>query len=138
MPINCTNSWRGGAPFRCPCRASVVDHCFMPRSFQIPAAVPRPSFGLIARFSKTRQEAERRPRLARVILAARIEESQMPGTISATLLWLFVINLGIAFGAGLYEHRIVVSRWISSSELSGSHWNADTARSADAGRRFWA
>ncbi len=26
------------------------------------------------------------------------------------LLWLFVINLGIAFGAGLYEHRIVVSR----------------------------
>ena len=23
------------------------------------------------------------------------------------LLWLFVINLGIAFGAGLYEHRIV-------------------------------
>ena len=66
----------------------------------------------------------------------------MLGTISTTLLWLFVINLGIAFGAGLYEHRIVVSRWITSSEYSGSqssgsHWNADAARRDDTGRRFW-
>ncbi len=61
----------------------------------------------------------------------------MPGTISTTLLWLFIINLGIAFGAGLYEHRIVVSRWITSSESSGSHWNADAARRDDTGRRFW-
>ena len=28
----------------------------------------------------------------------------MSTTISTILLWLFVINLGIAFGAGLYEH----------------------------------
>jgi hypothetical protein len=34
--------------------------------------------------------------------------------MSIALLWLFVINLGIAFGAGLYEHRIVVSRWITA------------------------
>jgi hypothetical protein len=61
----------------------------------------------------------------------------MPEAISATLLWMFVINLGIAFGAGLYEHRIVVSRWITSSESSGSHWNADAARRDDTGRRFW-
>ena len=61
----------------------------------------------------------------------------MPGTIATTLLWLFIINLGIAFGAGLYEHRIVVSRWITSSESSGSHWDADTARRDDTGRRFW-
>jgi hypothetical protein len=27
------------------------------------------------------------------------------------LLWLFVINLGIAFGAGLYEWRVVIPRW---------------------------
>jgi hypothetical protein len=27
------------------------------------------------------------------------------------LLWLFVINLGIAFGAGIYESRIVVPQW---------------------------
>jgi len=61
----------------------------------------------------------------------------MLGTISTTLLWLFVINLGIAFGASLYEHRIVVRRWITSSESSGSHWNADAARRDDTGRRFW-
>jgi hypothetical protein len=62
----------------------------------------------------------------------------MPGSISATLLWLFVINLGLALGAGLYEHRIVVSRWITSSELSGRHWNAESARRDDTGRKFWA
>jgi hypothetical protein len=74
-----------------------------------------------------------------VILGGQeLEESQVPGTISATLLWLFVVTLGIAFGAGLYEHRIVVSRWITSSESSGSRWNADTARRDDTGRRFWA
>ncbi|GEM_PF-375821 len=28
-----------------------------------------------------------------------------------TVLWLFVINLGIAFGAGLYEARVVVPQW---------------------------
>jgi hypothetical protein len=27
------------------------------------------------------------------------------------LLWLFVVNLGIAFGAGLYEARVVVPGW---------------------------
>ena len=54
-----------------------------------------------------------------------------------TLLWLFVINLGIAFGAGLYEHRIVVSNWMSSSGESGVHWNAEAARRDDTGRRFW-
>ena len=52
-------------------------------------------------------------------------------------LWLFVINLGIAFGAGLYEHRIVVPGWI---DVSGgtARWNAEAARRDDTGRRFWA
>ncbi len=31
--------------------------------------------------------------------------------IPKVLLWLFVINLGIAFGAGLYESRVVVPQW---------------------------
>lgn len=61
----------------------------------------------------------------------------MSATMSTTVLWLFVMNLGIAFGAGLYEHRIVVSRWVSSGE-AGAHWNADAARQDDVGRRFWA
>jgi hypothetical protein len=39
----------------------------------------------------------------------------MSGATSTALLWLFVLNLGLAIGAGLYEHRIVVSRWISFS-----------------------
>jgi hypothetical protein len=57
---------------------------------------------------------------------------------STIALWLFVINLGIAFGAGLYEHRIVVSRWITFSAEGGRHWNAEAARQDDTGRRFWA
>jgi hypothetical protein len=49
------------------------------------------------------------------------------------ILWLFIVFLGISFGAGLYESRVVVPRWIS-----GSAWNADIARRDDPGRRFWA
>ena len=54
-----------------------------------------------------------------------------------TLLWLFVINLGIALGADLYEHRIVASRWITRRP-DGAHWHADIVRRDDTGRRFWA
>lgn len=61
----------------------------------------------------------------------------MSSRTAATLLWLFVINLGIAFGAGVYEHRVVVPRWISSSP-EGAHWNGDAVRQDDTGRRFWA
>jgi hypothetical protein len=57
-------------------------------------------------------------------------------TTSAVLLWLFVINLGVAFGAGLYEHRVVVPTWLTS-DPSGRHWRADVARRDDVGRRFW-
>ena len=31
--------------------------------------------------------------------------------VPKVLLWLFVINLGTAFGAGIYESRVVVPRW---------------------------
>ena len=53
------------------------------------------------------------------------------------LLWLFVINLGIAFGAGLYEHRIVVPRWIDSS-ADNVHWHPEAVLRDDTGRKFWA
>jgi hypothetical protein len=62
----------------------------------------------------------------------------MSDSVATSLLWLFVIFLGIAFGAGVYEERIVVSRRLNSSEDSGRHWNADEARRDDTGRRFWA
>jgi hypothetical protein len=31
--------------------------------------------------------------------------------IPRILLWLFVINLGIALGAGIYEQRVVIPQW---------------------------
>jgi hypothetical protein len=57
--------------------------------------------------------------------------------LRTTLLWLFVMILGIAFGAGLYEHRIVVPRWITQDN-GGAHWNAEAARRDNTGLRFWA
>jgi hypothetical protein len=54
------------------------------------------------------------------------------------LLWLFVINLGVVVGAGLYESRITVPQWFRFSPESGYRWNAAAAREADVGRRFWA
>lgn len=62
----------------------------------------------------------------------------MSDTTQTILLWLFILNLGIAFGAGLFEHRIIVPRWLQSSPESGTHWNAAAVRQDDTGRRFWA
>jgi hypothetical protein len=31
--------------------------------------------------------------------------------VTNLLLWLFVLNLGIAFGAGVYEARVVIPKW---------------------------
>jgi hypothetical protein len=53
------------------------------------------------------------------------------------ILWLVVINLGIAFGAGLYESQIVVPQWLRRSPESDYQWNADAAREANVGLRFW-
>jgi hypothetical protein len=53
------------------------------------------------------------------------------------LLWLFVINHGIACGAGLYEQRIVLPQWFSRSPESGIVVNGAAMRSTDTGRRFW-
>ncbi len=51
-------------------------------------------------------------------------------TVSDVVLWLFIINLGTAFGAGLYEARVVVPLRASSPP--------DSLGSPDSGRRFWA
>jgi hypothetical protein len=60
----------------------------------------------------------------------------MGGRLSRAILWLFVLDLGIAFGAGLYESRIAFSSWLLAAP-DGLHWNAEAARGADTGRRFW-
>ena len=56
--------------------------------------------------------------------------------ISTVLLWLFVINLGVALGAGLYESRIVVPDWVDTA-ASTPAWNPDAAREDNTGVRFW-
>lgn len=54
------------------------------------------------------------------------------------ILWLFVINLGISLGAGLYESRIELPEWLVVAADSGrSFWDADAAREANTGLRFW-
>ena len=57
--------------------------------------------------------------------------------IPDVLLWLFVINHGIAFGAGLYEQRIILPQWFVRSSDSRLRVNSEAMRSTDTGRRFW-
>lgn len=53
----------------------------------------------------------------------------MNSTVSFALLWLFVINLGIAVGAGWYELRVVVPVWASDPPRSFGR--------PESGLRFW-
>ena len=48
------------------------------------------------------------------------------------------MNLGVAFGAGIYEGRIVVADWITSSPDGGIHGDPEAARRDNTGLRFWA
>jgi hypothetical protein len=57
--------------------------------------------------------------------------------MGALLLSLFIVNLGIALGAGLYESRIVVPQWLIRSSDGRTHWNAAAAVAANVGLRFW-
>jgi hypothetical protein len=61
----------------------------------------------------------------------------MPHSLAQIILWLFVINLGIAFGAGLYEARITVPQWLSFTPGAGYRWNSAAAAEANVGLRFW-
>jgi hypothetical protein len=61
----------------------------------------------------------------------------MQNSVAYIVLWLFVINLGIAFGSGLYESRIVVPQWLSFTPGSGHRWNPAAAAEANVGLRFW-
>lgn len=53
------------------------------------------------------------------------------------VLWLFVVNLGVVFGAGVYEQRIVAPRWLERRLAGPARWHADVVRADDVGRRFW-
>jgi hypothetical protein len=58
--------------------------------------------------------------------------------ISEVLLWLFVLNLGVVFGAGIYEARISVARWSGTTHGMAPGWHPEEALRDDTGRRFWA
>lgn len=61
----------------------------------------------------------------------------MSSRISIFALSLFVINLGIVFGAGLYEARIEFPQWLVNSPGAEPYWDAAKAREANTGIRFW-
>ncbi len=48
------------------------------------------------------------------------------------------LNLGVAFGAGLYEQRIVLPQWFSRSSENGWRVDDEAMRRTDPGRSFWA
>ncbi|MFW7381641.1 MAG: anthrone oxygenase family protein [Oligoflexus sp.] len=54
------------------------------------------------------------------------------------VLWIYVINLGIAFGAGLYEARVEIPQWFGTTSEGSLFWNAEAARESNSGLRFWA
>jgi hypothetical protein len=62
----------------------------------------------------------------------------VPSKTSRIVLWLWVINLGIALGAGLYESRIVMADWLYRQPDGNWFWDVAAARHSDTGLRFWA
>lgn len=57
---------------------------------------------------------------------------------SEILLLLFILYLGISFGAGLYEARLVIPQWFPGSVKSGYRVNITAMQELDSGRKFWA
>lgn len=59
-------------------------------------------------------------------------------------MWMYTLNLGIAFGAGYYENKVVVPLWIrfEDSEMEDKKYDvvvdAAEMRRIDTGRKFWA
>ena len=53
------------------------------------------------------------------------------------VLWLFVVNLGVVFGAGVYEQSVVAPGWLIRQSGQPPRWDAAAARRDDVGRRFW-
>lgn len=58
--------------------------------------------------------------------------------ITELLLVAFVINLGIALGAGLYEVRIVLPLWFRRTSVNGYEVDDEAMHTIDTGKKFWA
>jgi len=57
--------------------------------------------------------------------------------ITEILLGAFIINLGIALGAGLYEARIVLPLWFHPLTNRNYRVDFEAMRKIDTGRKFW-
>ena len=70
----------------------------------------------------------------RVVLETHVKGIQANDPIiqRGLAVWLFVVNHGIAFDAGLYETRTIVSPWLDLVV------RGEDARLPDAGPTFWA
>lgn len=53
------------------------------------------------------------------------------------VIWLLVLFTGVAFGAGVYEARVVVPQWLTTVD-GVTVWHAGAAKAADPGFNFWA
>jgi hypothetical protein len=58
-------------------------------------------------------------------------------TWSKNLVWMCAVNHGIAFGAGLYEHKVVVPLWIENAADEKCKINSEEMRRTDSGKKFW-
>ncbi|WP_338877065.1 DUF1772 domain-containing protein [Spirosoma sp. SC4-14] len=54
------------------------------------------------------------------------------------VLSLFILNLGIALGAGLYEAKMIMPLWFHKSAKVGYVVNSRAMDEVNAGRKFWA
>ncbi|MEZ0540097.1 anthrone oxygenase family protein [Fibrella arboris] len=59
-------------------------------------------------------------------------------SISYLVLSLFILNLGTAFGAGLYETQLVLPHWFPKAAASGYRVDPEAMHRLDSGRKFWA
>ena len=57
--------------------------------------------------------------------------------ITEVLLLAFTMNLSVAFGAGLYETRIVLPLWFHKTTNGNYRVNFEAMRNIDTGRKFW-
>ena len=56
---------------------------------------------------------------------------------AAFFLLLWILNLGTAFGAGLYETVMLLPRWFPNLRTKERGINGALMRETDPGRRFW-
>ena len=57
--------------------------------------------------------------------------------LNEIILGLYVINLGVAFGAGIYETRITLPLWFNGHTKTELRIDKELIIKMDVGRRFW-